>query len=378
VSATLKGTVNANLLSTTVMFEWGKTITYSDSIAATQSPVSGSTPFNVSSGISELSPGTLYHFRIKTKNALGTVYGSDLTFTTLGGVPTVTTQAATSITNSGATLNGLVNANDLSTTVTFEYGTTDTYGSTIAATPSTVTGHTNTTVSVALIGLNQGILYHFRVKSVNSLGTTYGSDMTFIAVLQITVTYLVTDGGDDAEEYRGVWSTFTDGFVDKTSSDLELCTQHADNKQAVGIIFRGVAVPKNATIVSAYLQFTCDDDDNQEGPLPVDVYGIKEANTSAPFLDVAFNVTSRPSTTAKVTWNIPVWATKEERTDNEKTPDIKTVVQEIVNQSGWASGNNMGFVLRNEVMENIHREAASFENMVPAAAPGLIIMYTEQ
>jgi len=199
---------------------------------------------------------------------------------------------------------------------------------------------------------------------------------TLVATSQTTVTYLVVDGGDDVEEYRGAWSTYADGYMDITSTDLELCTQNADNKQGVGIIFRGVAVPKSATIASAFLQFTCDDDDNQEGPLPVDIYGFKEANTTAPFADVPFNVTSRPKTTAKVTWSIPVWATKEARTNNEKSSDIKTIVQEIVNQSGWASGNNMGFILQNEELGNIHREAAAVEDGVPAAAAGLIITYS--
>ena len=178
-SATLTGSVNPNSLSTIVTFEWGKTISYGDTINPTQSPITGSSSVSVSSGITGLSPGTLYHFRIKTKNALGTVYGNDLTFTTLGAVPTATTQAATAITTSGATLNGSVNANDLSTSVTFEYGTTDAYGSTASVTQSPITGHTSSTVSATLTGLNPGILYHFRVKAVNSLGISNGNDLTF-------------------------------------------------------------------------------------------------------------------------------------------------------------------------------------------------------
>jgi hypothetical protein len=376
VSVILKGTVNANLLSTTVMFEWGKTITYSDSITATQSPVSGSTPFNVSSEITELSPGTLYHFRIKTKNALGTVYGSDLTFTTLGGVPTASTQAATSIIRSGAILNGMVNANDLTTTVTFEYGTTETYGSTIDATPNTVIGHTNTIVNVALTGLNPETTYHFRVKSVNSLGTTYGSDMTFLTILQTTINVKVEVAEDDAEEYREDYLYDPAGFMDIVSTDLELCTQNANNRQYVGIIWRNVTIPAGATIISAFVQFTCDDNDNQEGPLPVDIVGIKEVNTSAPFTSDLFNISSRPVTSAKVTWDIPVWATIEERGPDQKTTDIKTIIQEIIDQAGWASGNNLGIRISNEVMEKIHREASSFEDMLPGIqGPELIVTY---
>ena len=202
------------------------------------------------------------------------------------------------------------------------------------------------------------------------------SMFSFVSVSQTTVKYKIIDVADDIEEYRDASTSSPVGYMDHGSSDLELTTEAANRRQMVGLIFRAVAIPKGSSITSATIQFTCDDDDNQEGPLPVDIYGFKEANTTAPFADVPFNVTSRPKTTAKVTWSIPVWATKEARTDNEKSPDIKTIVQEIVNQSGWASGNNMGFILQNEELGNIHREAAAVEDGVPAAAAGLIITYS--
>jgi len=64
--------------------------------------------------------------------------------------PTATTGSATGISASGATLNGAVNANGNSTTVTFEYGTTVAYGTTVTADQSPVTGSSDTAVSVAL------------------------------------------------------------------------------------------------------------------------------------------------------------------------------------------------------------------------------------
>ena len=95
------------------------------------------------------------------------------------GAPTVATSAATGVGATGATLNGTVTANNLSTTASFEYGTTTGYGSTAAATPATVTGTTATSISAALTGLTTGTLYHFRAKGVNSAGTNYGDDATF-------------------------------------------------------------------------------------------------------------------------------------------------------------------------------------------------------
>jgi hypothetical protein len=94
-------------------------------------------------------------------------------------VPTATTNAATVITTGGATLNGTVNANDGSTTVTFQYGLTTSYGSSVTATQNPVSGSTNTAVSKAITGLTPNTTYHFRVVTTNSAGTTNGSDLTF-------------------------------------------------------------------------------------------------------------------------------------------------------------------------------------------------------
>jgi len=94
-------------------------------------------------------------------------------------VPTATTVAASGISTTSATLNATVNANNASTTVTFEYGTSTSYGSTVSGTPSTVTGTTATSVTAALTGLTANTTYNYRVKAVNFVGTTYGSNMTF-------------------------------------------------------------------------------------------------------------------------------------------------------------------------------------------------------
>lgn len=179
VTATLNATVNPNDLSTVVTFEYGLTTSYGSTAAASPSPVTGNTMVNVMAEISGLLPATTYHYRVKTVNSIGTTYSEDKTFTTAGIPPAATTSAATSKSTTGATLNGTVNANNTSTTVTFEYGTTTSYGQTVTASPSSVEGMTNTDVSASITGLTAGTSYHFRVKAVNSVGTTYGSDMTF-------------------------------------------------------------------------------------------------------------------------------------------------------------------------------------------------------
>jgi hypothetical protein len=94
--------------------------------------------------------------------------------------PAVTTNAASGVTSSGATLNGSVNSEGQSTTYQFDYGTTTSYGSSVpspAGSAGSGTGAVNE--SASLTGLRPGTTYHYRIEATNATGTTYGSDQTF-------------------------------------------------------------------------------------------------------------------------------------------------------------------------------------------------------
>jgi hypothetical protein len=84
VSATLNGYVNPNSFSTVVIFEYGTSSAYTSTINASQSPVFESTNVPVSANLTGLKSGTLYHYRVKAQSFLGSVFSSDITFTTLG------------------------------------------------------------------------------------------------------------------------------------------------------------------------------------------------------------------------------------------------------------------------------------------------------
>jgi phosphodiesterase/alkaline phosphatase D-like protein len=236
--ATLNGTVNANGASTTVTFEYGTSTAYGKTTTADQSPVTGSNDTAVTSTISGLIGSTTYHYRVVAQNAFGTTAGSDMTFLTAGSAPNAITDAATSVSSTTATLNGTVNAQNDSTTVTFEYGTTTAYGTTITATPSPVTGNTDTAVSSTLTGLTQGVTYHYRVVGQNTFGTATGADMTFTTgtitvptvntwmIMDIT-TSSATGGGNVIDEGMGTvtakglcWSTSSNPTIaDSTTND---------------------------------------------------------------------------------------------------------------------------------------------------------------
>ena len=79
-----------------------------------------------------------------------TTNGSSVTYKK---APTVTTDAASGVTAATATLNGTVSSNGASTTVTFEYGLTVSYGETITATQSPLASNAvSAAVSADVIG----------------------------------------------------------------------------------------------------------------------------------------------------------------------------------------------------------------------------------
>ncbi len=96
-----------------------------------------------------------------------------------GGAPIVTTTASTGIAQTTADLNGIVNPNGLTTAVSFEWGLTTSYGNTATPSPSSLVGANGINVTASVNGLQPSTLYHFRVKGVNTSGTTNGNDLTF-------------------------------------------------------------------------------------------------------------------------------------------------------------------------------------------------------
>ncbi len=187
VSATLNASVNPVGQNVSTYFDYGFDTNYGNSVAGVPSSVTGNSPTAYSADLAGLTTSAVYHFRARVIGAGGLIiYGDDMTFETVPP-PTVTTQAATGITSTGATLNGLVNANNSNTMVYFEYGPTDSYGTVVPAVPAQVSGSTDVAVTVDLSGLEIFSTYHYRVYATNSGGTSYGSDMTFTTLGELPV-----------------------------------------------------------------------------------------------------------------------------------------------------------------------------------------------
>jgi hypothetical protein len=193
-SAVVSGAVNPNGASTTWYFEYGSTTSYGSKTPA--NTASGSSTVSVSATIAGLAPATSYHYRLVATSSAGTSAGADGIFST-SAVPNVVTEPTSGLGSTTTTLNGLVNAEGLSTAWYFEYGTTTKFGS---KTPKKVVvpGPGNTSVSAPLTALTPHTKYYYRLRGSSSAGSSVGATLTFTTGLPITLnanTFTVVYGG---------------------------------------------------------------------------------------------------------------------------------------------------------------------------------------
>ncbi|MFH0888246.1 MAG: DUF2341 domain-containing protein [Planctomycetota bacterium] len=190
-SARLNGTVNPNGLNvTSCYFDYGTTTFYGISATVISLPGNGSSPISVTANVLSLSATTTYNFRVVATNAGGTTNGLNQTFNTSAILaPICTTNNATNIVDTTATLNGTVNPNGFATTAYFQWGTTTSYGNTTTS-QNIGSGTTNVAVTANITGLTAGALYNFRVVAINAGGTTNGNNLTFTT----TITFNYTGG----------------------------------------------------------------------------------------------------------------------------------------------------------------------------------------
>lgn len=185
-SATLRGTVTPNGLSTTWWFEYGTSTSYGSKTSA-KSAGSGSSATSVSATVSSLKIATTYHFRLVAQNASGKSVGEDRTFSTVGP-PVAQTGAAHDVGADTAVVTGTVDTRGRSTAWWFEYGTSTGYGRSTSSKSAGSTGGLQT-VSATLAGLTAATTYHYRLVAKSDAGTTRGADATFTTA-GVTLTVL--------------------------------------------------------------------------------------------------------------------------------------------------------------------------------------------
>lgn len=158
-----------------VRFEWGLVPAYG---LTTPWRAGYTTGMTFQETIYNLPSGTLVYFRTAARNAVGTTYGVQLTFSTIPREALVTTDPATQVSTTSAVLNGTI-VHDMGEAcqTRFEYGGTSALGE---ETPWDMSGYvTGTSFLRTITGLAPGDSFFYRAVAKNRYGIGYGAIRSF-------------------------------------------------------------------------------------------------------------------------------------------------------------------------------------------------------
>lgn len=147
-----------------------------------------------------------------------------------------------------------------------------------------------------------------------------------------TDTWAVGAGSDDCHR-RMVPSSFL-----LTLTEYYAGSYDADNyKYGAGMRFTNITIPQGSTIDSAYLKiYAVASLSGETCNTKISAEDVDDADTFADDATI-FDTRYSAHTTAMVTWTVPAWTIDTWYT----SPDIKTVIQEIKDRPGSASGNDI-------------------------------------
>lgn len=205
-------------------------------------------------------------------------------------------------------------------------------------------------------------VYNLVAEATDNDGNVAQSPLVTIFVEIFSSCANIAVFSDDAEE------RISGGVMSLTSSDLELVFDALD--QRVGLRFQGLSIPKDAEIIDARIQFTVDEINNIN-PSDLQIYG--EANPDPPtFAGTSNNIGNRPKTTASVTWQPPDWTSVDDAGPDQQTPNLDTILQEIVEQIGYSASSSIVFII-----EGTGKRVAQSFDKNPAKSARLCITWTQ-
>jgi hypothetical protein len=187
-----------------------------------------------------------------------------------------------------------------------------------------------------------------------------------------SITKLSLPGTSNADvvEERGSNASSSKGSLLFNDQDLEMSYDGTSKgNQTIGLRFRSITTPKNATIQNAYIQFTTDET-KSAGVVQFQVYGVAADNAGT--WSGTYAVANATKTTAQVTWQPPNWNTVGASGVNERL-DVTAIVQELVNRSGWAPNNAMAFGIKWITGSGVRTARSGTDSA--SAAPSLFIQW---
>jgi len=163
----------------------------------------------------------------------------------------------------------------------------------------------------------------------------------------------------------------SNGDVSLGSSDLELHME-SDTDGYVAMRFTNVPIPQGATILDARIQFHVDEE--RASVLEIVTFRGDDSNDSQQLTNTNSDISSRDETDASVNWSVPHWAAVHDEGLAQLSPDLSSIVQEIVDRGGWVSGSDITIMIK-AWPDNSGERVAESSNGESSNAPTLTITF---
>jgi hypothetical protein len=192
--------------------------------------------------------------------------------------PNATTEAATGVTNTAATLSASVNPQGSATTVSFVYGTDPALktGTTITTTQAIGGGTTAVPLTAALTGLLPGTTYYDEVQSTSNAGATDGLILSFTTPAASTAKSTTMTASNGSTTYTGSPQAYP-------ASDVTIRGPDGQNESdgTLSFTYNGSAtVPTNAGSYAVVATFTPVDSSDETTTAAAATWTISTMNSA--------------------------------------------------------------------------------------------------
>lgn len=174
----------------------------------------------------------------------------------------------------------------------------------------------------------------------------------------------IVNGDSDVEERDN-------GIMYVNSSDIELVNDGSRGNQIIGLEFNNLNIPAYAQITTVNIQFTSDNTNSNIDPCLINIKA--DANPNPVSISTSSNdLTNRITTVNSVLWSPATWTSTLTAGPNQLSPDLTSVLQEVVNASGSSNINSVIFII-----DGVGRRTAASANQNASYGAEICIEYTQ-
>ena len=198
---------------------------------------------------------------------------------------------------------------------------------------------------------------------------------TFTPTPTPQATAQVTLSSDDAGHKASGAAACTTATPSYATNHEEIYAGHCSDGANVvsGFRFTNLAIPPGAVITKAQIEFTADGPYDIDDTINVQFRGELIANSST--FDNTIRPDNRNLTQATVLWNASENWTIYQRINS---PNLKSIIQEIINLTGWQSGNALTIIVQPQIgmPDTTHRRVFAIDREYGLHPAKLHIWYT--